>query len=75
MRLTPAEEKQLKLKQLESEDAFIDVSSPSTPKFGKGEGKHRGAVTGIAVDSLNRTLISCGDDGKVKVSDVCLRRN
>lgn len=29
--------------------------------------KHAKAVTGLAVDSLNRTLVSCGLDGKVKV--------
>jgi U3 small nucleolar RNA-associated protein 21 len=40
----------------------------TTRKFGKGEGKHKGAVTGLAVDGLNRTVISCSDDGKVKAS-------
>jgi U3 small nucleolar RNA-associated protein 21 len=29
--------------------------------------KHTKAVTGIAVDSLNRYVVSCGLDGKVKV--------
>lgn len=29
--------------------------------------KHTKAVTGIAVDSLNRYIVSCGLDGKVKV--------
>jgi U3 small nucleolar RNA-associated protein 21 len=28
---------------------------------------HTKAVTGLVVDSLNRTTISCGLDGKVKV--------
>jgi U3 small nucleolar RNA-associated protein 21 len=29
--------------------------------------KHTKAVTGLMVDNLNRTVISCGLDGKVKV--------
>lgn len=29
--------------------------------------KHTKAVTGLMVDSLNRTVVSCGLDGKVKV--------
>jgi U3 small nucleolar RNA-associated protein 21 len=38
-------------------------------KFFRGEGKHTKAVTGIVVDSLNKTVISCGEDGKVKFWD------
>jgi U3 small nucleolar RNA-associated protein 21 len=29
--------------------------------------KHTKAVTGLMIDSLNRTVVSCGLDGKVKV--------
>jgi U3 small nucleolar RNA-associated protein 21 len=29
--------------------------------------KHTKAVTGLMIDNLNRTVISCGLDGKVKV--------
>jgi WD40 repeat protein len=29
--------------------------------------QHTKAVTGLAIDSLNRTVVSCGLDGKVKV--------
>ncbi len=29
--------------------------------------KHTKAVTGLAIDSLNRTIVSCDLDGKVKV--------
>lgn len=32
------------------------------------ETKHTKAVTGLMVDGLNQTVISCGLDGKVKVS-------
>jgi U3 small nucleolar RNA-associated protein 21 len=38
-------------------------------KFALGTGKHTNAVTGIVIDSLNRTVISCGKDGKVKFWD------
>lgn len=31
-----------------------------------GRGKHTRAVTGIATDSLNRAVVSCGLDGKIK---------
>ena len=65
-RLSQAEAKKLKLQQLQSDNTPID-SQLQPPKFGKGVGKHKGAITGIAVDSLNRVVISCGDDGKVKV--------
>jgi U3 small nucleolar RNA-associated protein 21 len=65
-RLTLTEAKQYKLRQLQAEEA-LDLADDSPRKFAKGEGKHKGAITGLAVDGLNRTLISCSDDGKVKV--------
>lgn len=65
-RLTPAEAKKYKLLQLQAEEDFGgDIGGPK--KFAKGEGRHKGAVTGLTVDGLNRTVISCSDDGKVKV--------
>jgi len=66
-RLTPTEAKKFKLQQLQAHDDN-NTEEFAPRKFQKGEGRHRGAVTGLAVDSLNRTLISCSDDGKVKVS-------
>ncbi|KAE8411565.1 Utp21 specific WD40 associated putative domain-containing protein [Aspergillus pseudocaelatus] len=39
-------------------------------KASKGNGaKHSKAVTGVAIDGLNQTVISCGLDGKVKFWD------
>jgi U3 small nucleolar RNA-associated protein 21 len=38
-------------------------------KFARGQGKHNKAVTGIQVDSVNQTVISCGLDGKLKFWD------
>ncbi|CAI6340600.1 unnamed protein product [Periconia digitata] len=68
-RLTPNEARNLKLQQLQEEDALVLADQPTKPKFAKGQGRHKGAVTGLAVDSLNRVVISCGDDGKVKFWD------
>lgn len=37
--------------------------------FALGEGKHKKAISGIMVDTLNRTVISCSLDGKIKFWD------
>lgn len=53
-------------------------SFPARPQAGRGiksnaqasiaaATKHTKAVTGLMIDSLNRTVVSCGLDGKVKV--------
>lgn len=67
-RLTPAEAKKMKLQQLQQENEVLAIESPASPRFAKGQGRHKGAITGLAVDGLNRVVISCSDDGKVKVS-------
>lgn len=69
-RLTQAQAKKLKLQELEAEAQVLDTTTNSTPKFKRGQGRHKGAITGIAVDGLNRTVISCGEDGKVKVNSL-----
>jgi U3 small nucleolar RNA-associated protein 21 len=71
-RLSPAEAKRLKLQQLQGEDDMTGIMPHRSPKFSKGQGRHKGAVTGLAVDGLNRVVISCGDDGKVKVSVILM---
>ncbi|KAF2473227.1 Utp21-domain-containing protein [Lindgomyces ingoldianus] len=68
-RLTPAQAKKLKLQRLERDVGVPTAQSDAKTVFGRGEGKHTGAITGIAVDSLNRTVVSCGEDGKVKFWD------
>ncbi|EOD49920.1 putative wd repeat containing protein 36 protein [Neofusicoccum parvum UCRNP2] len=65
-KLTPQQAKRLKLQQLEEDSIELDDKPKS---FARGQGKHSKAVTGITVDNLNRTVISCGDDGKVKFWD------
>ncbi|KAL8813380.1 MAG: hypothetical protein Q9223_007054, partial [Gallowayella weberi] len=62
--LNPAQAKKLKLQQLDSEQLLAKSS-----RFGPGEGKHRKAVTGLVVDPLNRTVISCSIDGRIKFWD------
>lgn len=34
--------------------------------FLPGTGKHTGAITGLVVDNMNKTVVSCSSDGKVK---------
>lgn len=64
-RLTTVQAKKLKAHQME----MVSDSKNRTQKYLRGVGKHNSAVTGIQVDSLNRTVISCGEDGKVKFWD------
>ncbi|KAH8732245.1 WD repeat-containing protein 36 [Phaeosphaeriaceae sp. PMI808] len=68
-RLTPAEAKAYKLQQLQAEEIMFEADVNTPRKFAKGEGKHKGAVTGLVVDGSNRTVISCSIDGKVKFWD------
>ena len=51
----------------------IQVGQPSQKisRDGPGksvEAKHNKAVTGLMVDGLNQTVISCGLDGRIKVN-------
>ena len=65
--LTPTQARKLKIAQASGHEAAFARNGDR--KFGLGEGKHRKAVTGLMVDSVNRTLISCGLDGKIKFWD------
>lgn len=68
-RLTPAQLRQLKMQQLKSLDEVSKLQTRSKKTFAAGTGRHTKAVTGIVVDSLNRTVISCSLDGKIKFWD------
>lgn len=59
--LNAAQAKKLKLEMLSD-------SPESIRKFSYDQEKHRKAVTGLAVDGVNRKIVSCGLDGKLKVS-------
>lgn len=65
-KLTAAQAKKLQVRPISKRS---DLSNPERRRrnFDPGEGKHTKAVTGIMVDGLNKTTISCGLDGKVKV--------
>ena len=65
-RLTPAQARKLKILQGNKSEAPAEhEGNPKAPI--RGGSKHTKAVTGIMVDGLNRTTISCGLDGKIKV--------
>ncbi|KAG9948375.1 U3 small nucleolar RNA-associated protein, partial [Aureobasidium melanogenum] len=68
-RLTPAQAQQLKLDLAKAEEAIAPAAEAGKKKFYRGQGKHTAAVTGLAVDNLNRTVISCSIDGKIKFWD------
>lgn len=60
--LTPAQARRSRMTHSASQD-----EGPRT--FALGQGRHHKAVTGLMVDGLNRSLISCSLDGKVKFWD------
>ncbi|EGE85260.1 SnoRNA binding protein [Blastomyces dermatitidis ATCC 18188] len=64
-RVTPAQARKLKIMQLDEMDD-METGASGKRGFQMGEGKHTSAVTGLMVDALNTTVISCGLDGKVK---------
>lgn len=64
-RLTPKQAQQLKSTlAIDNEADMTDVQ-----RYHLGQGKHTAAVTGLAVDNLNQTLISCSANGQVKFWD------
>lgn len=65
-KLTPLQAKQLKLDV--QRDSLV-VEDEGKKQFLRGQGKHGSAVVGLAIDSLNQTLISAGTDGRVKFWD------
>ena len=68
-KLTPAQARQLKMLQLKQADDVVQLHSRSSKAFGPGTGRHSKAVTGIVVDSMNKTVISCSLDGKINFWD------
>ncbi|KAH6659575.1 Utp21 specific WD40 associated putative domain-containing protein [Truncatella angustata] len=64
--VTPAQARQAKLQQLRQADSILQLEARSTTGFGVGVGKHTKTVTGVIVDSMNKYIISCSLDGKIK---------
>ncbi|KXS94816.1 hypothetical protein AC578_6432 [Pseudocercospora eumusae] len=65
-RLTPMQAKQLRL---DVERHGLVEEGDGKKKFYRGQGKHAAAVVGLAVDSLNKTIVSAGADGRIKFWD------
>jgi U3 small nucleolar RNA-associated protein 21 len=61
-KLTPAQARKFKLKQLQEAEGVVAPRS----RFQPGLGKHTKAVTGVVVDNLNKYILTCSLDGKVK---------
>ncbi len=68
-KLTPAQARKRKIQQLQNADGSLQRASEAGKSFEPGLGKHRKSVTGIVVDSMNKNIISCSLDGKVKFWD------
>ncbi|KAI1210959.1 WD domain-containing protein [Annulohypoxylon truncatum] len=65
-KLTPAQARQVKMQQLRQADTVVQLQARSATGFLPGTGKHTKAVTGIVIDSMNKNIISCSLDGKIK---------
>ncbi|KOS17816.1 U3 small nucleolar RNA-associated protein 21 -like protein [Escovopsis weberi] len=68
-KLTPAQARQLKMQQLRQADDVVQLQSEGSRKYPAGVGKHTKAVTGLVVDAMNKTVVSCSLDGKIKFWD------
>lgn len=68
-RLTPAQARQVRLQQLRQADDVAQLQLGSGQKYPAGIGKHAGAITGLIVDAMNKMVVSCSSDGKVKFWD------
>lgn len=68
-KLTPAQARQLKTQQLRQADDVVQLQAANGSKFPAGTGRHTKAITGIVVDSMNKMIVSCSLDGKIKFWD------
>ncbi|KEY74201.1 hypothetical protein S7711_00358 [Stachybotrys chartarum IBT 7711] len=68
-RLTPSQARQLKMQQIRQADDVVQLQTQFTRKYPMGTGRHTKAITGIIVDSMNKTIVSCSLDGKIKFWD------
>jgi len=65
-KLTPAQARQVRMQQLKQADTVVQLQARSGSAHMVGTGKHTKAVTGIVVDSMNKHVITCSLDGKIK---------
>ncbi|KAG6250510.1 hypothetical protein E4U23_001365 [Claviceps purpurea] len=68
-KLTPSQARQVRLQQLRQADDVAQLQASTGAKFLAGTGSHTKAVTGLVVDAMNKTIVSCSADGKIKFWD------
>lgn len=68
-RLTPAQLRQVKMQQGKALTDVNKLQARNRTTFTPGTGRHTAAVTGLVIDPLNHTVISCSLDGKIKFWD------
>lgn len=65
----PAKLTQAQANKVMAQKALVAAGKAKPVKFSPGLGRHTDKVTGLVVDSLNKTVISSGMDGKLKFWD------
>ncbi|KHN98036.1 WD repeat containing protein 36 [Metarhizium album ARSEF 1941] len=68
-RLAPSQARQVRLQQLRQADDVAQLQISGGHKFLPGTGKHTKAITGLVVDNMNKRVISCSSDGRIKFWD------
>lgn len=68
-RLTPAQLRQVKMQQGKALTDVNKLEARNRTTFTPGTGRHTAAVTGLVIDPLNHTVMSCSLDGKIKFWD------
>ncbi|KAK2008500.1 WD domain-containing protein [Colletotrichum eremochloae] len=68
-KLTPAQARAMKMQQLKQADNVVQLHTEKDSSFAPGTGRHTKAITGIVVDSMNKNVITCSLDGKIKFWD------
>ncbi|KAL2761170.1 hypothetical protein ACRALDRAFT_1059169 [Sodiomyces alcalophilus JCM 7366] len=67
--ISPSQAKQFDTQQFKQADNMSRLDSSLGVSSLPGAGRHTKAITGIVVDSLNKTVVSCSLDGQVKFWD------
>ncbi|KAK2595312.1 rRNA-processing protein utp21 [Conoideocrella luteorostrata] len=68
-RLTPSQARQVRLQQLRQADDVAQLQASGGRKYLQGTGRHTRAVTGLIVDAMSKSIVSCSSDGKIKFWD------
>lgn len=68
-KFTPSQARQVRLQQLRQADDVAHFQASNGRRFLPGTGRHTKAVTGVVVDAMNKNIVSCSADGKIKFWD------